>query len=143
MSEDSFLDHLPLLSKDPPPSSILSPYELMTSTYLNPTMTTSTRRSSSPFEFVRGGKLDNPYFSPSSPSNPQVAAEMQYTSSINDSLIEALSTWADANLVAPDDTDIVWSRTNDTPELPRGRSNGRGWVGLVRRAKNAMKRSTH
>ncbi|CAE6424163.1 unnamed protein product [Rhizoctonia solani] len=115
----------------------------MTSTYLNPTMTTSIRHSSSPFEFVRGGKLDNPYFSPKSPSNSHFGTEMQYASSINDSLIEALSTWADANLAAPDDADIVWSRTNGAPELPRGRSNGRRWGAFVQRARNAMRRSTH
>ncbi|QRW27366.1 hypothetical protein RhiXN_01961 [Rhizoctonia solani] len=115
----------------------------MTSTYLASTMMTSTRRSSSPFEFVRGGKLDNPYFSSSSHSNPHIMAEMQYTSSINDSIVEALSTWADANLVVPDDADIVWSRTNDAPEPPRGRSNERSWRRFVQRAKNAVKRSAH
>ncbi|KDN51807.1 hypothetical protein RSAG8_00356, partial [Rhizoctonia solani AG-8 WAC10335] len=116
----------------------------MTSTHLSQTMTTSSSRSSSPFEFVRGGKLDNPYFSsPNSRSNFHVPAEMYDAPSINDSLIEALSTWADSNLAAPDDADIAWSRANDVPEPPRGRSKERGLRGLVQRARNAMKRSTY
>ncbi|EUC62108.1 hypothetical protein RSOL_413190 [Rhizoctonia solani AG-3 Rhs1AP] len=107
-------------------------------------MTTSSQRSSSPFEFVRGGKLDNPYFSsPNSCSNTHVAAQTYDAPSINNTLIEALSTWADTNLVAPDDADIAWSRANDVPEPPRGRSKERGWRGLVQRAKHAMKRSTY
>ncbi|KAJ1309911.1 hypothetical protein OPQ81_006670 [Rhizoctonia solani] len=75
---------------------------------------TSRRRASSPFEFVRGGKLDNPYFSsPSSYSSPHDDAEMQYGPSIDDSLIQALTTWADANLVAPDNADVAWGRATD------------------------------
>jgi hypothetical protein len=99
----------------------------------------SNPRATSPFAFVRGGKLHNPYFS-SHHSGPvsYFAAEVQSTPSLTDGLLEALSTWADANLLVPHEEGVSWSRVGDDLAPSRTYTQKRGLRALVRRAKRAM-----